>query len=152
MQALPVEREGDIRQTTNKATRPHGFFRFRVDIAVRRIATDLFVNTGEHFQYFPHQPTLLAIFSGRQQSLCDCCGAVDHYGDQCDQHAASEVPERTATGGAAGAGGEPPKKKPKKGGTCNNFNSKKGCTYRGCKYEHVCSTCAATDHGAADCP
>ena len=106
------------------------------------------------------------VFAGRGKVLARCihCLAETHESRDCFYAPQVEPPHkmpRPATGwGPAAGSSRPPRplgvRGPGPGGveTCDLFNRPSGnqCTFRWCRYAHICARCMKAPHPAAECP
>jgi hypothetical protein len=78
------------------------------------------------------------VTSGKRINSCGLCGSDQHDAHFCHLASASKPHEKRDLA-------------PKARHICKAFNSHKGCTFKQCKYDHLCQLCESPQHGSVQC-
>ena len=89
-------------------------------------------------------------FTGRQAVSCAVCGSFSHNSTLCPKSAFQGNTPRFQASAPAGRKSQVPYSPGNNTPICINFNENV-CTYRNCKYLHICSWCADS-HPRSVCP
>ena len=89
-------------------------------------------------------------FTGRQAVSCAVCGSFSHNSTLCPKSAFQGNTPRLQASAPAGRKSQVPYSPGNNTPICINFNENV-CTYRNCKYLHICSWCADS-HPRSVCP